>query len=67
MLIERFAKNMKRIRAKKGLTQYDVSEAARYSLSYASMLERGLRSPSLEVIQATADALGVDPLALLRG
>jgi transcriptional regulator with XRE-family HTH domain len=35
-------------------------------VSYVSMLERGLRVPPLETLEALAKALGVPPLDLLQ-
>jgi len=40
--------------------------AAGVSVSYISMLERGQRSPPLEMLEALAKALRVSPLELLQ-
>jgi len=47
----------------KRVTQEDFSEAS--SRTYVSMVERGLRCPTLEKIDEFARVLGVHPLALL--
>lgn len=47
----------------KGVTQEDFAEVS--SRTYISMVERGLRCPTLEKINEFAGVLGVHPLALL--
>lgn len=58
-----FAKSLKELRAMKGVTQEDFSVVS--SRTYISMIERGLRGPTLEKIDEFAKVLGVHPLALL--
>lgn len=58
-----FAKSLKELRTMKGVTQEDFSEVS--SRTYISMVERGLRCPTLEKIDEFAGVLGVHPLALL--
>ena len=41
------------------MTQEDLSERARISVSFLSMIERGERSPHLETLAAIAQALDV--------
>ena len=41
------------------MTQEDLSERARISVSFLSMIERGERSPHLETLAAIAQALEV--------
>ena len=41
------------------MTQEDLSERARISVSFLSMIERGERSPHLETLAALAEALEV--------
>ena len=66
-LLGRFATNVRRLRAKKGLSQKALADKVGISVSYVSMLERGQRSPPLETIEKMARALGVPPSALLGG
>lgn len=56
-------KSLKTIRAAKGLTQEDFSSVS--SRTYLSTLERGLKSPTLEKIEALCETLDVHPLSLL--
>ena len=58
-----FAKSLKELRTMKGVTQEDFSEVS--SRTYISMVERGLRCPTLEKINEFAGVLDVHPLALL--
>ena len=65
--LTRFAGNVRRLRAKKKLSQKALADKVGISVSYVSMLERGQRSPPLETIEKMAKALGVPPGALLGG
>ena len=64
-LLTRFAGNVRRLRAKKKLSQKALADRIGISVSYVSMLERGQRSPPLETIEKMAKALGVPPASLL--
>lgn len=64
-LLQRFAANVRRLRARKKLSQKALAERTGVSVSYVSMLERGQRSPPLETIEKLARALGVPPATLL--
>jgi transcriptional regulator with XRE-family HTH domain len=66
-LLGRFAANVRRLRAKKKLSQKALADKVGISVSYVSMLERGQRSPPLETIEKMARALGVPPATLLGG
>ena len=65
-LLTKFAGNVRRLRAKKKLSQKALADKVGISVSYVSMLERGQRSPPLETIEKMAQALGVPPANLLR-
>jgi len=58
-----FAKSLKSLRAAKDITQEDFSVVS--SRTYVSMLERKLKSPTLEKIEALAKVLKVHPISLL--
>jgi len=58
-----FGAALKRVRISKGLTQEDFSDTS--SRTYISTLERGLKSPTLEKIDAIASTLQMHPLSLL--
>lgn len=58
-----FAKSLKELRLAKGVTQEGFSDVS--SRTYISLIERGLRCPTLEKVDEFAEVLGVHPLALL--
>lgn len=58
--------NLKSIRIKQKLSQAALAEKASLSVSYISQLERGHRSPTLDTLEVLAEALGVDPLVILK-
>jgi transcriptional regulator with XRE-family HTH domain len=60
------AQNLFGTRTRRKLSQQTVAEKAGLSVSYISMLERGVRVPPLETLEAVAKALGVPPLDLLH-
>lgn len=66
-LLTKFAGNVRRLRAKKKLSQKSLADRVGISVSYVSMLERGQRSPPLETVERMARALGVSPASLLGG
>ncbi|WP_130357630.1 helix-turn-helix domain-containing protein [Pigmentiphaga kullae] len=59
-----FAKNMRRIRLEKNLTQERVAEAADLHVNYISSVERAERNISIRNISRIASALGV-PMSIL--
>lgn len=61
-----FARNLRRLRAEKGLSQEALADAAEIDRTYVSALERELYSASLDTIQKLAEALGVCPHVLLQ-
>lgn len=58
-----FARSLQQLRAAQGVTQEDFGIVS--SRTYISMLERGLRSPTLDKLDALAQVLKVHPLSLL--
>lgn len=62
-LREALGEAIREFRKAKGLSQEDFSEVS--SRTYLSILERGLKSPTLDKIEELASVLGVHPLSLL--
>ena len=60
------AANLLHMRIQRRMSQSDLALAARLSVSYVSMLERGLRSPPLETLARLSEALIVKPHKLLE-
>lgn len=61
-----FARNVRLWRAKRGLSQEALADAAKVSRGYMSDLERSEYSASLDVVERIAKAVGVDPAILLE-
>jgi transcriptional regulator with XRE-family HTH domain len=60
------AQNLGALRQERNLSQQAVASKTKLSVSYISMLERGMRVPPLETLETLAKALGVPPLDLLQ-
>ncbi|MGE4554312.1 MAG: helix-turn-helix domain-containing protein, partial [Desulfovibrionaceae bacterium] len=63
-LKKQFGKRLKFIREIENLTQAGLAAAVGVTEQYLSMLERGLSSPSFDVISRLCACLGVDPAGL---
>ena len=63
---EQLGQNMKRIRAKKKMSQGDIARALEVDRGYISNIENGKKNPTLATIQKLANALGVSPDELLK-
>jgi len=61
-----FAQNMKRIRLAKGYSQDELGEQCGLTRNYIGNIERQENSPSLQSMEAIADALDVSLLELLE-
>jgi transcriptional regulator with XRE-family HTH domain len=53
-------KNIKILRARRGLSQADLSEKADISINFLSNIERGIKFPQPEMLSKLANALGVE-------
>jgi transcriptional regulator with XRE-family HTH domain len=62
-LNEAFGRALRDMRLKANLAQVDFPP--KVSREHVSLLERGLRSPSLEAIDKLAEVMGISPLALV--
>ncbi|MFF7864468.1 helix-turn-helix domain-containing protein [Pseudomonas monteilii] len=62
-LKEAFALALRELRMRADLAQNDFPPEV--SREYVSLLERGLRSPTLETIDSLAKVIGVSPLTLV--
>ena len=63
---KQFGKAVREIRLRKELSQGDVAERLNVHRSYVSGIERGIRNPSLKVIERFAKALGVKAKNLIK-
>jgi len=60
-----FAQVLKQLRRERGLTQEQLAEASGCHRAHVSFLERGLRSPTLNMIFQLAAALDVSPTEIV--
>lgn len=60
-----FGSALRAARQAKGITHEHLAELSDLDRSYISLLERGLRTPTITVAFQLADALSLDPLRLL--
>lgn len=60
-----FARNLKRVRNERGLSQEALADLAGIDRTYVSALERERYSASLDTIEKLAGVLKVDPHELL--
>lgn len=65
-LREIFGRNVRRARSSRGLTIEALAQDAGLSYSYVGGIERGLRNPTLSVMEQLAGALAIPTDALLR-
>ena len=54
------------MREQKGISQEKLAEHADLDRTYVSLLERGLRTPTLKTVFSMAEVLSVKPSAIMR-
>jgi transcriptional regulator with XRE-family HTH domain len=57
--------NVQRLRRELGWSQEDLAEESGLHRTYISGIERGIRNPTVLVLEQIADSLGVEPNVLL--
>ncbi len=65
-LRDTFGANLRRLRNEKGFSQEELAAVAGINRTYVSKLEKGASYAGLEIIGKIADALGIDPVELLK-
>ncbi len=60
------ARNIRRLRLERGLTQEELADVARLNRNYVGMIEREENAPTVDVLESLANALEVEPIALLE-
>ncbi|MDP6542438.1 MAG: helix-turn-helix transcriptional regulator [Phycisphaerae bacterium] len=63
---EAFGLILRQVRQDKGLTQQRLGELAGLHRTYVSLLERGQRTPTLDVLFRLAESLGVSASDLVK-
>ena len=61
-----FGINVRRLRKERGLSQEALAHEVDLAVTYVGQIERGLRNPTLDVVEEFARVFGVDPLDLLQ-
>lgn len=64
--LQGLARRIRALRERRGMTQEDLAARCGISVSFASLLERGERSPSYETLLQVASALQLPLWELLR-
>ena len=64
--LQKFAKNVKRIRKEKGMKQDDFLDTEGISRSMIAMVETARTDITLSKLKIIADKLGVEPFELLK-
>ena len=66
MAISVFGKVLRKLREGENLSQEKLAEYCDLDRTYISMLERGLRQPTITTIFKIADALNISPSELVK-
>ncbi|MCM5693402.1 helix-turn-helix transcriptional regulator [Sinorhizobium meliloti] len=65
-LRERVARNLRRVRQEKSMSQEELAHRAHINRNYVGMLEREEYAASIDMLDKLALALGIDPAEFLR-
>ena len=65
-LTQAFGRTLREARTRAGLSQERLAFRCGVHPTYISQMERGLKSPTLDVVAALAKALAQQPSALIR-
>ena len=60
------ARNLKRLRRERGLSQEELADLANLNRNYVGMVERQENAPTVDTLEALAQALQVDAAELLQ-
>jgi transcriptional regulator with XRE-family HTH domain len=65
-LRETVAKNLRRLRQAKGLSQEELADRADINRNYVGMLEREQHAATIDMLEKLADVLETDPVEFFR-
>ncbi|MCX7845808.1 MAG: helix-turn-helix transcriptional regulator [Dictyoglomaceae bacterium] len=57
---------IRKLRKEKNLTLEELSKKTGLSLSYISLIERGLKNPSLKALEKIAECFGINPAIFFK-
>lgn len=63
---KRVGNTVRRLREKQGISQEELADRSGLHRTYISGVERGVRNPTVVVLEKVADALGVELSALTK-
>jgi transcriptional regulator with XRE-family HTH domain len=61
------ARNLRRIRQERGLSQEELADRAGLNRNYIGMIEREENAPTIDAIEQLSAALNVDPVTFFEG
>jgi len=61
------ARNIRQLRLARGLSQEELADLAHLNRNYIGMIEREENAPTVDVLESLAEALGVEPVVLIKG
>ena len=63
---KKFGKRLRALREERGWSQEEFADRAGLHRTYVSAVERGIRNPTLSVLDRLADAFGISLTELVR-
>jgi transcriptional regulator with XRE-family HTH domain len=60
------ARNLRRMRRERGLSQEELADRARLNRNYVGMIEREENAPTVDALEQLSTALNVDPVSFFR-
>ena len=60
------ARNLRRLRAERDITQEELAERAGLNRNYVGMIEREENAPTVDTLEKLAEVLQVEPTSLLQ-
>ena len=60
------ARNLRRIRRERGLSQEELADRASLNRNYVGMIEREENAPTVDALEQLSDALSVDPISFFQ-
>jgi len=61
-----FGQALREVRKEQGFSQERLALEAHFDRTYVSLIERGVRSPTVRVVAKLAETLGVNPSEIMR-